>query len=39
VTGALDAGLRTPDIYAPGSRKVGTAEIGEAVLAALRAGG
>jgi len=39
VTGALDAGLRTPDIFAPGTRKVGTAEIGDAVLAALRATG
>jgi len=36
---ALDAGLRTPDIYSPGSRKVGTAEMGDAVVAALRSAG
>jgi 3-isopropylmalate dehydrogenase len=32
---ALQAGLRTADIYTEGSRKVGTAEMGDAVLAAL----
>ena len=31
----LDAGLRTPDIMAEGCREVGTAEMGEAVLAQL----
>ncbi|MBI5451438.1 MAG: 3-isopropylmalate dehydrogenase [Gammaproteobacteria bacterium] len=31
----LDQGLRTPDIYAEGCRKVGTREIGDAVVAAL----
>jgi 3-isopropylmalate dehydrogenase len=33
----LAQGLRTPDIHQPGTRKVGTREMGEAVLAALRA--
>jgi len=32
---ALQAGLRTADIHTEGSRKVGTAEMGDAVLAAL----
>ncbi|HEC17202.1 MAG TPA: 3-isopropylmalate dehydrogenase [Sedimenticola sp.] len=32
----LDQGLRTPDIHAEGAREVGTAEMGEAVVAALR---
>ena len=32
----LAQGLRTPDIFQPGTRKVGTREMGEAVLAALR---
>jgi 3-isopropylmalate dehydrogenase len=32
----LDQGLRTGDIYAPGTRKVGTVEMGDAVIAALR---
>jgi 3-isopropylmalate dehydrogenase len=31
----LDQGLRTADIYAEGMRKVGTKEMGEAVVAAL----
>jgi len=32
----LDEGLRTPDIAAPGTRTVGTREMGDAVVAALR---
>ncbi|RMG60152.1 MAG: 3-isopropylmalate dehydrogenase [Gammaproteobacteria bacterium] len=31
----LDQGLRTPDIWSEGTRKVGTAEMGDAVVAAL----
>ncbi|HEY9446685.1 MAG TPA: isocitrate/isopropylmalate family dehydrogenase, partial [Burkholderiales bacterium] len=31
----LAQGYRTPDIYEPGTRKVGTAEMGDAVVAAL----
>ena len=31
----LATGLRTPDIFQPGTRKVGTREMGEAVIAAL----
>ncbi|HHJ12715.1 MAG TPA: 3-isopropylmalate dehydrogenase [Chromatiales bacterium] len=31
----LDAGLRTPDIWSEGLRRVGTAEMGDAVVAAL----
>ena len=31
----LDEGLRTPDIASPGSKQVGTAEMGDAVAAAL----
>lgn len=31
----LDQGLRTPDIFTDGCRKVGTAEMGDAVVAAL----
>jgi 3-isopropylmalate dehydrogenase len=31
----LDQGLRTADIYSAGCRKVGTAEMGDAVVAAL----
>ena len=31
----LDQGLRTPDIYSEGTTKVGTAEMGDAVVAAL----
>ncbi|MEJ1408398.1 MAG: isocitrate/isopropylmalate family dehydrogenase, partial [Candidatus Sedimenticola sp. (ex Thyasira tokunagai)] len=34
----LDAGLRTPDIYSEGSKQVGTEEMGDAVVAALKAG-
>ncbi|MFZ5660134.1 MAG: 3-isopropylmalate dehydrogenase [Pseudomonadota bacterium] len=36
VSRVLDQGLRTPDIYTEGTRKVGTAEMGDAILAALR---
>jgi len=36
VRAVLAAGLRTADIFEPGSRKVGTAEMGDAVVAALR---
>ncbi|MES9962289.1 MAG: 3-isopropylmalate dehydrogenase [Candidatus Sedimenticola sp. 20ELBAFRAG] len=32
----LDAGLRTPDIHSDGTRKVGTEEMGDAVVEALR---
>lgn len=32
----LDQGLRTGDIYTPGTQKVGTVEMGDAVVAALR---
>ncbi len=35
VTRVLRDGLRTPDIHSPGTRKVGTQEMGDAVLAAL----
>ena len=35
VTKALRDGLRTADIHTPGARKVGTAEMGDAVVAAL----
>ena len=38
VNSALDQGLRTPDIYAEGTQKVGTEAMGDAVVAALRAG-
>jgi 3-isopropylmalate dehydrogenase len=31
----LRDGLRTADIFTPGTRKVGTKEIGDAVVAAL----
>ena len=31
----LDDGVRTPDIYTEGTTKVGTAAMGEAVVAAL----
>jgi 3-isopropylmalate dehydrogenase len=31
----LDTGLRTPDIYSEGTKKVGTREMGDAVVAAL----
>jgi 3-isopropylmalate dehydrogenase len=35
VTAVLRDGLRTADIFTPGTRKVGTKEIGDAVVAAL----
>jgi 3-isopropylmalate dehydrogenase len=35
VSKVLNAGLRTADIHTPGTRKVGTQEMGDAVLAAL----
>ena len=35
VTKVLQSGLRTADIHTPGTRKVGTAEMGDAVVAAL----
>lgn len=35
VSKVLDQGLRTPDIAAPGTRKVGTRDMGDAVVAAL----
>jgi len=37
VIAALDAGLRTPDIYSEGTQKVNTAAMGDAIVAALRA--
>jgi len=36
VGAVLDQGLRTPDIMQPGMREVGTAEMGDAVVAALQ---
>jgi len=36
VKAVLAQGLRTPDIYQPGTKKVGTREMGAAVLAALK---
>jgi len=33
----LEQGLRTPDIFSEGTQKVGTVEMGEAVVAALKA--
>jgi len=33
----LQQGLRTADIFEPGARKVGTEEMGDAVVAALHA--
>ncbi len=39
VQAVLEQGLRTPDIYSEGTRKVGTVEMGEAVVAALKAQG
>lgn len=36
VSRVLDQGLRTPDIYSEGTTKVGTGEMGDAVVAALR---
>jgi 3-isopropylmalate dehydrogenase len=35
VSGVLRSGLRTADIHTPGTRKVGTQEMGEAVVASL----
>jgi 3-isopropylmalate dehydrogenase len=35
VTKVLKSGLRTPDIHTAGTRRVGTQEIGDAVVAAL----
>ena len=35
VAEVLQSGLRTADIFTPGTRKVGTAEMGDAVVAAL----
>jgi len=37
VNTVLDQGLRTGDIYTPGTKKVGTAQMGDAVVQALRA--
>lgn len=37
VISALDAGLRTADIYSEGTQKVNTAAMGDAIVAALRA--
>lgn len=37
VTTALDTGYRTADIYSDGAHKVGTVEMGDAIVAALRA--
>ena len=37
VQSVLEQGLRTPDIFSEGTKKVGTAEMGEAVVAALKA--
>ena len=39
VQAVLEQGLRTPDIYSEGTTKVGTAQMGEAVVAALKAQG
>jgi 3-isopropylmalate dehydrogenase len=39
VQAVLEQGLRTPDIYSEGTQKVGTVEMGEAVVAALKAQG
>jgi 3-isopropylmalate dehydrogenase len=36
VAAVLANGYRTADIFEPGSRQVGTAEMGDAVVAALR---
>jgi len=35
VSDVLDQGLRTPDIYTEGTRKVSTSEMGDAVVSAL----
>jgi 3-isopropylmalate dehydrogenase len=37
VQSVLEQGLRTPDIYSEGTKKVGTVEMGDAVVAALKA--
>jgi len=37
VTAALDAGFRTADIYSEGTRRVGTQDMGAAIVAGLRA--
>jgi len=39
VQAVLEQGLRTPDIYSEGTKKVGTVEMGEAVVAALKSQG
>ncbi len=39
VQSVLEQGLRTPDIYSEGTKKVGTVEMGDAVIAALKAQG
>ncbi len=39
VQSVLEQGLRTPDIFSEGTKKVGTVEMGEAVVAALKAQG
>jgi len=39
VQAVLEQGLRTADIYSDGTKKVGTVEMGEAVVAALKAQG
>jgi 3-isopropylmalate dehydrogenase len=39
VQSVLEQGLRTPDIHSEGTKKVGTVEMGEAVVAALKAQG
>jgi len=36
IAAVLEEGLRTPDIYMEGTRKVGTREMGEAILSAFR---
>ncbi len=36
VQAALDTGIRTPDIYSPGMVEVGTAQMGDAVVEAMR---
>jgi 3-isopropylmalate dehydrogenase len=37
IANVLDAGLRTPDIWSDGMRKVGTVEMGDAIIAQYRA--
>ena len=39
VQSVLEQGLRTPDIFSEGTKKVGTVDMGEAVVAALKAQG